>query len=75
MWKNGENCGQWMSITGNGHQDYALVTGFCETCVGDGIDVTPATFGSFADPDVGIVKANWKFMKRGYNPPNMEECE
>ena len=75
MWRNGQNCGQWMRITNNGHQDYAVVTGFCSTCDGDHIDVTQATFQSFADPDVGIVTAAWKFMPMGYNPPGVEDCE
>ncbi|KAG8731926.1 hypothetical protein FRC10_001358 [Ceratobasidium sp. 414] len=74
MWRNGQNCGQWMSITSNGHQDYALVTGFCSTCDGDHIDVTQATFQSYDDPDVGIITATWKFMPMGYNPPGIEDC-
>ncbi|KAG9119661.1 hypothetical protein FRC07_005209 [Ceratobasidium sp. 392] len=75
MWRNGENCGQWMSMTSNGKQAYGMVTGVCKDCSGDQIDLIQGLFGGFAHTDVGVYNLNWKFMKKGWTPPNMDECD
>ncbi|KAF8610374.1 hypothetical protein BDV93DRAFT_550194 [Ceratobasidium sp. AG-I] len=76
IWNNGKNCGQWMSIAVDDNPTtYGVVTGYCEGCTSEQIDCTPSLFSEFAHTDVGILQAKWKFMKKGWTPPDIEDCE
>ncbi|CAE6338204.1 unnamed protein product, partial [Rhizoctonia solani] len=74
-WRNGENCGQWVQLNINGKQSYGVVTGECKTCPPEGIDTSPILFNDFAHQDVGLLSCKWKFMKKGWEPKELAECE
>ncbi|CAE6503715.1 unnamed protein product [Rhizoctonia solani] len=74
-WRGGENCGQWVDFDVNGKRSYGVVTGECKTCPAEGIDTAPILFNDFAHQDVGLLQCKWKFMKKGWAPADIPECE
>ncbi|KAH7340622.1 hypothetical protein B0J17DRAFT_652093 [Rhizoctonia solani] len=74
-WRNGENCGQWVNINANGKKSYGIVTGECKTCPPEGIDTAPILFTDFGHQDDGIYQSSWNFMKKGWAPADIPECE
>ncbi|KAJ1310033.1 hypothetical protein OPQ81_006786 [Rhizoctonia solani] len=74
-WRKGENCGQWVQLNVNGKQSYGIVTGECKTCSPEGIDTAPILFNDFGHQDIGLFQSKWKFMKKGWEPANIPECE
>ncbi|QRW00449.1 hypothetical protein RhiJN_28467 [Ceratobasidium sp. AG-Ba] len=76
MWRNGENCGQWMEVNLNGKKSYGMVTGYCDGCQGNEIDLSPAMFEHYDNCDTGILNgASWKFMNKNWQPKDMDECD
>ncbi|CUA75127.1 hypothetical protein RSOLAG22IIIB_01771 [Rhizoctonia solani] len=74
-WRNGENCGQWVNLKANGKQSYGIVTGECKTCPSDGIDTAPLLFNDFGPQDDGLYQCEWNFMKKGWAPADIPECD
>ncbi|CAE6484551.1 unnamed protein product [Rhizoctonia solani] len=74
-WRGGENCGQWVDFDVNGKRSYGVVTGECKTCSAEGIDTAPILFTDFAHQDVGLLQCKWKFMKKGWAPADIPECD
>jgi hypothetical protein len=38
-------------------------------------DTAPTLFQEFADPDVGVLEAQWHFMNKAFVPEGLDECE
>ncbi|KAB5589085.1 putative effector protein [Ceratobasidium theobromae] len=74
LWRDGLNCGQWMSITVGGKTTTGVVTGHCDTCTVDQIDVAPGLFSEFDNTDVGVLECTWNFLNKAY-VPDLPECE
>ncbi|CAE6446335.1 unnamed protein product [Rhizoctonia solani] len=74
-WRKGENCGQWVNLKAAGKQSYGIVTGECKSCPPEGIDTAPILFTDFGHQDIGLFQSQWNFMKKGWAPANLPECE
>ncbi|ELU43980.1 CFS1-like protein [Rhizoctonia solani AG-1 IA] len=44
-------------------------------CSSQRTDTSPILFNDFAHQDVGLLSCKWKFMKKGWEPKELAECE
>ncbi|KAL2118847.1 hypothetical protein VTJ04DRAFT_5806 [Mycothermus thermophilus] len=56
-------CGNILRVTYGGKSVDVTIVDRCEGCVRGGINLSPAAFGKLANLDVGVIYADWRWIK------------